>query len=118
MEAASPPPLELLPDLPAEEPLEGTKAKAAASVSAAPASAEAPAKPAAPPPKDPEQTGLNFVDPEMFLAPGAAATAVPVVNASEQSARAPEPALELVLEDPVVDDMLTPPPPRTPPPVA
>jgi len=114
MEAASRPPLEALPDLPVEEPLEPTRLRA----QPATAAGAAPARAAPAAPKDPEQTGLNFVDPEMFLAPGQAATAVPVVNASEQSARAPEPALELVLEDPVVDDMLTPPPPRTPPPVA
>jgi len=69
-------------------------------------------------PGDPEQTGLNFVDPEMFLGPGQSASAVPVVNAAEQSAKAPEPELELVLEDPVVDDMLTAPPPPAPPPAA
>jgi hypothetical protein len=108
MEAASPPALELLPDLPVEEPLDGTKAKAAAAVSAAPAASEASAKPAAPPPKDPEQTGLNFVDPEMFLAPGE--SAIPVLNPVADS-KLPEPTVELELEDPVVDEMLTAPPP-------
>jgi hypothetical protein len=113
MEAASRPPLEALPDLPVEEPLNSPKARPAASAApaAVPAGAEASKS------KDPEQTGLNFVDPEMFLAPGQAASAIPVVNASEQSAKAPEPPPELeLLEDPVVDDLLTAPPPPPPPP--
>jgi hypothetical protein len=111
MEATSRPPLEALPDLTLEEPLHPPKARAEAS--AAPAGAPAGAE--ASKSKDPEQTGLNFIDPEMFLGAGQTPSAVPVVNASEQTARAPEPALELVLEDPVVDDMLTAPPPPTPP---
>ncbi len=116
MEAASRPPLEALRDLTVEEPPESTKPRAEPAAARGAASA-APADAARP--KDPEQTGLNFVDPEMFLGPGQASTAVPVVNATEQSAKAPEPGLELVLEDPVVDDMLTaPPPPASPPPVA
>src|SRR5215469_10675923 len=105
MEAARPP-LELLPDLPVEEPLDATKAKAAAPApTAAPAPAEAPAKPAAEtePPQDSDPTGLNFVDPEMFLAPGASASAIPVVN-PVSDAKLPEPTLELELEDPVVDE--------------
>jgi hypothetical protein len=115
MEAASRPPLETLPDLPVEEPPESTKpraepAAAPGAMSAAPTDAARP--------KDPGQTGLNFIDPDMFLAPGQASSAVPVVNATEQSTKAPEPELELVLEDPVVDDMLTAPPPPAPPPVA
>jgi len=113
MEAASRPPLEALPELPAEEPLDSARVRAAApaAAGAAPATAEADK------PEDSSPTGLNFVDPEMFLAPGQAASAVPVVNAAEQTARAPErsPELEL-LEDPVVDDLLTaPPPPPAPP---
>ena len=115
MEAASRPPLEALPDLPVEEPLESAKPRAEP-VPGAGAAAAAPATAAKP--KDPEQTGLNFIDPEMFLAPGQASSAVPVVNATEQSSKAPEPALELVLEDPVVDDMLTAPPLPAAPPVA
>jgi hypothetical protein len=112
MEAASRPPLEALPDLPVEEPLDPPKVRA-----------EAPAAPGAMPtaaeagkPKDPEQTGLNFVDPEMFLAPGQAASAVPVLSAAAETNKVPEPALELELEDPVVDEMLTAPPPPPPPP--
>ena len=112
MEAASRPPLEALPDMPVEEPLDSTKPRAA------PAAGGSPAPPAdAAMPKDPEQTGLNFVDPEMFLAAGQAMSSVPVVNAADNSPT--EPALELVLEDPLVDDMLTAPPPAAPqPPVA
>ena len=113
MEAAPRPPLEALPELPAEEPLDSARVRAAApaAAGAAPATAEADK------PEDSSPTGLNFVDPEMFLAPGQAASAVPVVNAAEQTARAPEPSPELeLLEDPVVDDLLTaPPPPPAPP---
>src|SRR6516225_4822393 len=113
MEAAPRPPLEALPELPAEEPLDSARVRAAApaAAGAAPATAEADK------PEDSSPTGLNFVDPEMFLAPGQAASAVPLVNAAEQTARAPEPSPELeLLEDPVVDDLLTaPPPPPAPP---
>ena len=122
MEAASRPPLEALPDLPMDEPLESGKARkepaaAARDAAATPdAAAATPAESAKP--RDPEQTGLNFIDPEMFLAPGQASTAVPVVNASEQSAKAPEAPLELTLEDPVVDAMLSAPPPPPAAPVA
>src|SRR5215472_4838717 len=113
MEAASRPPPEALPDLPVEEPLDPAKARAGASAApaAAPAGAEATQS------KDLEQTDLNFIDPEIFLAAGQAASAKPVMTASEQAAKAPEPPLELelVLEDPVVDEMLTAPPPPPPP---
>jgi hypothetical protein len=114
MEAASRPPLEALPELPVEEPLDPAngRAQAGAAAGAVPAAAEA-AKP-----EDPDPTGLNFVDPEMFLAPGQAASAVPVVNAAAETKEAPEPPHELELEDPVVDDMLSAPPPPPPPPVA
>jgi hypothetical protein len=111
MEVASRPPLEALHELTVEEPLEPAKPRAERAAAAA--SAAAPTEPGKA--KDPEQTGLNFVDPEMFLAPGQASTATPVVNATEQSNKAPEPALELVLEDPVVDDLLTAPPLPAPP---
>jgi hypothetical protein len=109
MEAASRPPPEGLPDLPLEEPPDPAKVR-----SASPAAGVAPGAAEAAKPKDPEQTGLNFVDPEMFLAPGQAASAVPVVNAAAETKNAPEPPLELELEDPVVDEMLTAPPPPPP----
>jgi hypothetical protein len=112
MEAASRPPLEALPDLPVEEPLDSAKPRAEPAAAAGASSAGAAEALKS---KDPEQTDLNFVDPEMFLGPGQAASAVPVVHAAEASA-ATEPALELVLEDPVVDAMLTAPPPPAPPP--
>lgn len=110
MEAASRPSLELLPDLPVEAPLDSSAPRkdppAAARAGAAAAAAP---KPAAP--RDPEQTGLNFLDPEMFLAPGepppATPEATPTPAPPAQDAVA---GLELVLEDPVVDDMLTTPP--------
>jgi len=111
MEAARPP-LELLPDTPVDEPLDATRAKAAAGVTAAPAAAEAPANaaPGTELPEDQSPTGLNFVVPEMFLAAGEAASAIPVVNPAPD-AKVPEPPAELELEDPVVDEILTSPPP-------
>ncbi|MBV8974660.1 MAG: hypothetical protein JOY74_06010 [Sinobacteraceae bacterium] len=93
--------------MPLEEPLDSDKSRSQRD--AARAGATAPPQPGKS--KDPEQTGLNFIDPEMFLAPGQTSTAVPVINAAEQSAKAPEPTIELTLEDPVVDDLLTTPPP-------
>ncbi|HEY6823012.1 MAG TPA: hypothetical protein VI195_01120 [Steroidobacteraceae bacterium] len=100
-----------------EEPQESARSRSEPAAAAHPAAA---APPEAAKPRDPEQTGLNFIDPEMFLAQGQASTAVPVVNATEQSAKAPEPTTELTLEDPVVDAMLTspPPPPAAAPPAA
>jgi hypothetical protein len=116
MEAASRPPLEPLPDLPVEEPLDAARkgSQPAASGAAAPAAASATAA------QDPAQTGLNFVDPELFLAPGPEPANIPVVNAA---AVQPKPSAatethELMLEDPVVDDLLTSPPPPPPKPVA
>src|SRR5215468_4931112 len=109
------PPLELLPDLPVEEPLDATKAKGAAGLTApaaAPAAAEAPAQspPGTPPIEDSSPTGLNFVVPEMFLGPGENASAIPVVNPAAD-AKVPEPPAEPELEDPVVDEILSAPPP-------
>jgi hypothetical protein len=113
MEAASRPPLELLPDLPVDEPLDVAAVPGAASSAAPPnAAAPAPAHPVAGG-KDPEQPGLNFVDPELYLADGQKPSAVPVVDATSVPLKAADPAQELELEDPVVDDLLTsPPPPR------
>src|SRR5579863_8744702 len=103
MEAASRPPLELLPDLPVEEPLDNAATPREPPVLPA-AAAGASAKSSAPAARDPEQTGLNFVDPEMFLAPGQESSAVQATTVATPKASEP---LELVLEDPVVDDMLT-----------
>jgi hypothetical protein len=103
MEAASRPPLELLPDLPVEEPLDNAATPREPPVLPA-AAASASAKSSAPAARDPEQTGLNFVDPEMFLAPGQESSAVQATTVATPKASEP---LELVLEDPVVDDMLT-----------
>jgi hypothetical protein len=67
------------------------------------------------PPKDPAQSGLNFVDPELFLPPGDAAGET--LGAAPAKASAPVPGidstLEVMLEDPIVDEMLlnAPPPP-------
>jgi hypothetical protein len=114
MEVASRPPLEPLPDLPVEEPLDAAKPRPEpVSPAAGAAGAKGDSKPATAP--NPEQTGLNFAPPEMFLAPGEAPTAVPVGTEAAPPARGPDPGLELELEDPVVDELLTaPPPPVTP----
>jgi hypothetical protein len=108
MEAASRPPLEPLPDLPIEAPLDTARA---ASKPAAPSAATSPVAGAAAD-KDTGQTGLNFVDPELFLAPGNEPANIPVVNAAPTTeAVKPAETHELMLEDPVVDDLLTAPPP-------
>src|ERR1700732_716763 len=90
MEAASRPPLELLPDLPVEEPLD----VAAVPREPLPASSPDGAAPAAGPAagsRDPEQPGLNFVDPEMFLAAGQQPSAVSVAAAAPVAAGATAP---------------------------
>jgi hypothetical protein len=116
MEAASRPPLEPLPDLPVEEPVDAARSAASSAKpsSAPPASAGSPTQS-----KDPEQTGLNFIDPDMFLSPGQAPATVPVLSPPPPvtADKAPE-TPELVLEDPVVDDLLTSPPPPPPKPAA
>src|SRR6204780_1642591 len=110
MEAASRPPLELLPDLPVEEPADGASARREPpSAPRAAASAAAPVKSAAPS-RDPEQTGLNFVDPEMFLGPDEKPSATQAVTAPPPAS---DSGLEL-LEDPVVDVMLETPAPVKP----
>jgi len=129
MEAASRPPLELLPDLPVEEPLDSAQRAARP-----PEPPVLPAAPGAVDSKDPVQTSIQFLDPAALLlataevpalspaattpasgpAPGEpAAAAAKAVPRSEPAPQAPE--LEL-LEDPaVVEELLTAPPP--PPPV-
>jgi len=91
---------------------------ASASVKPAAASpappAVVPAAGAATASKDPEQSGLNFVDPDLFLAEGQRPSAVPVGSAA--STALPEAGQVLELEDPVVDHLLTAPQPPPPPP--
>ncbi len=107
MDAASRPKMEPFSDLPVEEPLDAATARREPpGALPAPPVVQGAGAPAATS-KDPEQSGLNFVDPEMFLAAGQQLTAVPVTGPSRESAPTPE----LELEDPVVDDMLTAPPP-------
>lgn len=104
MEAASRPSLELLPDLPVEEPLDpATEPKAPlAGSTASPASGSPPAS------RNPEQTGLDFVDAELFLGEGQQPTAVPEVPVQNAPNAASPVSHEFVLEDPVVDEFLTP----------
>ena len=116
MEAASRPSLELLPDLPLEEPLDAPAPPREPPTLVSAARVPAPAMAAAAPVKDPEQTDLHFIDPELFLADdpsGAVPMAPPAAAPVQQPA-----ALELVLEDPVIDDLLTSPVPAPTPPAA
>jgi hypothetical protein len=121
MEAASRPSLELLPDLPLEEPLDATASPREPPTLVPAARVPAPATAAAAPVKDPEQTDLHFIDPELFLAPDDPSRAVPMAPPAAAPVEQPG-ALELVLEDPVIDELLTsappPTPPATPPPTA
>ncbi|HTD11113.1 MAG TPA: hypothetical protein VK676_03490 [Steroidobacteraceae bacterium] len=117
MEAASRPSLELLPDLPLEEPLDAPASPREPPTLVPPARAPAPATAAAAPVKDLEQTDLHFIDPELFLAPDDPSMAVPIAPPAAAPVGQPAP-LELVLEDPVIDEMLTSPVPAPTPPAA
>jgi hypothetical protein len=115
MEAAPRPSPELLVDLPLEEPLDAPavpRGEPPTLASAAPVPAPASA---ATQPKDPGQTDLHFMDPELFLAPENPSGARPMVP---PAAPPPEqPGAELELQDPVVDELLIspiPPPPPAP----
>jgi hypothetical protein len=109
MEAASRPSLELLVDLPLEEPLDATAPPREPPTLVA-------AAPVAAPAKDLEQTDLNFIDPELFLAPDELSGTAPI---APPAAPLEQPApLELELEDPIVDELLTSPVPPLPPPPA
>ena len=125
MEAASRSPLEPLPDLPVEEPLDAAAQRAKAPPAAAPAPLPAAAgATGAAPPKDPAQTGITLIDAAMLvLEPGSTVMPAPPVAAAAPVV--PPAELELVLEDPaVVEELLTSPPPppvakpATPPPAA
>src|SRR5205823_3835869 len=111
MEAASRPSPELLVDLPIEEPLDALAPPRRQPPTLAPAPPAAAPASAARPARDPEQTDLHFMDPELFLPPddpGAlpiAPHAAPVGHADA----------ELELQDPIVDELLTSPPPPPPP---
>jgi hypothetical protein len=117
MEAASRPSLELLVDLPLEEPLDATAPPRGPPTLVAAAPVAAPATAAAAPAKDLEQTDTHFIDPELFLAPADRSGTVPI---APPAAPLEQPApLEFALEDPVVDELLTspvPPPPAAAPP--
>ena len=111
MEAASPT-LELLPDLPVEEPLDVAPLTRAPSTAAASGAG----KPLAPA-QEAERAGLDFVDPEMFLAPGQETSLVPA-DPAPALAHASDETFELTLEDPIVDELLNAPPPPPPTPAA
>src|ERR1700730_536293 len=115
MEPASRPSLELLADLPLEEPLDATAAPRDPPTLAPAPPLAAPAAAAAAPAQNPEQTDLDFIDVELFLAPDHPSLAVPIAPPAAAPVEQPAP-LELALEDPVVDELLTsplPPPPAT-----
>jgi hypothetical protein len=112
MEAASRPSLEPLPDLPVEAPAYSPAAPGkAASASPVPGAAGTASDPA-----KSEQTGITFLEPDSLVLSTAE---VPILTAPVAPPVPPvagSPELELTLEDPVVDELLTSPPP--PPPVA
>jgi hypothetical protein len=112
MEAASRPPLELLSDLPVEEPVDAAAQRSSpppAPSSAAPSPA---AGASAAPPKDPAQTGITFLDPAALLLEPSAAAEPSAALAAAAPVVAPAAEPELVLEDPaVVEELLTAPPP-------
>src|SRR5437588_124943 len=106
MEPAPRPPLELLAELPVEEPLDaGVPPRephaAAAGAPAAPTSAGA-----LEPSEDADEADLNFSDPELFLAPDDPAGAAPAVSPAE-APKPPQAPLTLALEDPIIDELLT-----------
>jgi hypothetical protein len=105
MEAASRPPLELLPDLPLEAPGVAPGSPAVVAPPAAPIAAPAAAIPA----KDPSQTGITLLDPSALVLEGAEPEPVPVAPVTPATPAAD--ATEFVLEDPTVDELLTAPPP-------
>src|SRR2546429_592494 len=118
MEAAPRPLPELLVDLPIEEPLNALAPPKGEPPTLAPAPpVPAPAS-AARPAKDPEQTDLHFMDPELFLPPDEPSGALPL--APQAAAPVEHPGAELELQDPIVDELLTspPPPPAPAPPAA
>src|SRR5207302_1671705 len=118
MEAAPRPLPELLVDLPIEEPLNALAPPKGEPPTLAPAPpVPAPAS-AARPAKDPEQTDLHFMDPELFLPPDEPSGALPF--APQAAAPVEHPGAELELQDPIVDELLTspPPPPAPAPPAA
>src|SRR6266513_2019364 len=118
MEAAPRPSPELLVDLPLEEPLDALAPPKREPPTLAPAPpVPAPASTARPA-KDPEQTDLHFMDPELFLPPDDPSGALPF--APQAAAPVEHPDAELELQDPIVDELLSspPPPPAPAPPAA
>src|SRR6266513_1377210 len=116
MEAAPRPSPELLVDLPLEEPLDALAPPKREPPTLAPAPpVPAPASTARPA-KDPEQTDLHFMDPELFLPPDDPSGALPF--APQAAAPVEHPDAELELQDPIVDELLSspPPPPASAPP--
>jgi hypothetical protein len=114
MEATPRPSLEPLAELPVEQPLDaGVPPKEPPTVSAAPPlpPSPSPATAAAEPSKGPEHGDLNFTDPELYLAPADPRVAAVTAADSAVPSQPPQPPLELTLEDPVIDELLTTPAP-------
>ena len=99
-------------DLPIEEPLDALAPPRKEPPTLAPAPPAAAPASAARPAKDPEQTDLHFMDPELFLPPDDPG-ALPI---APHAAPVGHPDAELELQDPIVDELLTSPPPPPPPP--
>src|SRR5205814_1520104 len=109
MEAAPRPSPELLVDLPLEEPLDALAPPKREPPTLAPAPpVPAPASTARPA-KDPEQTDLHFMDPELFLPPDDPSGALPFAPQAAAPVEHPDAALEL--QDPIVAELLSSPPP-------
>ena len=104
MEAASPT-LELLPDLPVEEPLDVSTLTPPPRAAAVPGAGTLAATAA-----ESEHGSLDFADPEMFLAPGQASSAVSA-DLTPSVVPVSDATFELTLEDPIVDELLSAPPP-------
>ena len=110
MEAASRSSLEPLPDLPVEEPLETAAAGPQPSPAVVPPTlSAAPETPAGA--KDATQTGITFLDPAMLVLEPGAVAAAPAQTPVAATPAPPVPEVELTLEDPVVEELLTSPPP-------
>ena len=109
MDAASRPSQQPLTELPLEEPVEADlppqePPPPSAAAATHPADAASPEHQASP-----EHADLNFTDPELYLAAPDVPVAPPAA-ATPLALSEPHPPLELVLEDPVIDELLAVPP--------
>jgi hypothetical protein len=111
MEASPRPSLEPLAELPVEQPLDAGVQPKEPPAAAAGAPAPPPATGSVEPSKGPEHADLDFTDPELYLAPADPRVAAVTAASPGAPSQPLEPALELTLEDPVIDELLTTPAP-------